>query len=158
MIRGGARNKAWADYQYALKNRDDDEVILLLVDSESVPKNDDRVWEHLDTGMKGRWKKPATAGDDDAQLMVVCMETWILADRPALEKRFGKHFKEGALTNCPDLERVEKKSIFLALKNATSNRYEKGQTSFELLAEINPLTVEEKCPSAKRLLDRLREL
>lgn len=38
----------------------------------------------------------------------------------------------------------------------TSKRYSKGRVSFELLARIDPGLVEQACPHARALLDRLR--
>ena len=93
--------------------------------------------------------------------MVQLMETWFLADRPALKKHFGDQFKENALRQWPQLEDVPKETVLDALRKATtncSNPYDKGKISFELLEKINPPLVEAACPHAKALLDRLKTL
>ena len=93
--------------------------------------------------------------------MVQIMETWFLADRVALQKYFGARFRQNALRTWPNLENVPKSTVLNALASATascSKRYSKGKVSFELLARINSTLVENECPHAKALLDRLRNL
>lgn len=56
---------------------------------------------------------------------------------------------------------MEKSRVFEALAAATAacgrKRYSKGKVSFDLLKSIDPAIVEQKCPDAKQLLDRLRQ-
>jgi len=93
--------------------------------------------------------------------MVQVMETWFLADRETLRKYFGASLREEALRAWPSLERVPKDTVLDALSRATAacrTPYAKGKVSFEILAKLNPNRVEQACPNAKRLLDRLRGL
>ncbi len=94
--------------------------------------------------------------------MICCMETWFVADRKALGRYIGQHWRDNALPQWPQLEEVPKERVFDALDKATADcgrkRYAKGKRSFELLGEIEPAEVERHCPAAGRLLERLRGL
>lgn len=114
-------------------------------------------WHHVLN--RDGWGQPEGAGNDQAFLMVQVMETWFLADREALRKYFGAKFKEKAFKTWPNLEDVPKRQVFEALKAATASchkRYSKGKISFDLLAQIDPFRVEDACPHAKALLEKLR--
>ncbi len=91
--------------------------------------------------------------------MVQVMETWLVADRNALNGYFGALFRENALRQWPHLEEVPKRDVLDALTRATAkcpHPYAKGKVSFELLERIDPALVEAACPHARALLDRLR--
>lgn len=158
IVRGGGRDQTLKKFAIAVKKERLGTVPLLLVDSEDRVESGHSVWQHLYT--QG-WHQPPHTDDDQAFLMVQIMETWFLADRVALQKYFGARFKQNVLKSWPDLEDVPKKTVDDVLKRATascSKRYSKGKISFELLAQINPALVENECPHAKALLDRLRNL
>lgn len=92
--------------------------------------------------------------------MMQLMETWLLADRNALKRCFGRNFRESALSTWPQLEAVPKAGVLEALQRATAEcgrPYAKGTVSFELLAQADPALVEAACPHAKALFDRLRK-
>ena len=157
-FRGSSRNEAFQAYCNAVKTRGRDELPLLLVDSEDLVTTGPDVWDHLEA--RDNWTKPARAGDKDAYLMICCMETWFIADRDGLNKFF-PGLVERHLRNWPDLEQVPKPAVFAALKSATARcrrAYSKGDVSFELLSEISPAAVEQRCSAARLLLDRLRKL
>ena len=157
-VRGGSRNDTFDDYRTAVRIKRPDELPLLLVDSEDLVTGGNTEWQHLK--MRDNWNKPSGAGDQDAFLMVCCMETWFLADREALKRFFHGCWRDNALPQWPDLEKVPKADVFDKLAAATDacgkKEYAKGKRSFEILKAINPAKVEKKCPGAKRLLDRLR--
>ncbi len=93
--------------------------------------------------------------------MVQVMETWLVADRNTLRTYFGPSFRKNALPRRPALEDVSKKDVLDALGRATAGcpkRYSKGVVSFELLEQTDPARVENACPHAKKLLNRLRTL
>jgi len=158
-FRGSGRDKTFGAYEKALDTRKEDELPLLLVDSEDLVTDGISEWQHLK--MRDDWNKPSGAGDQDAFLMVCCMETWFLADREALKRFFHGCWRDSALPQWPDLEKVPKADVFakLALATAACGRksYAKGKRSFEMLKVINPALVEKECPGAKRLMDRLRK-
>lgn len=80
----GPRNRAFRNFERALRNGDGHPI--LLVDSEDPVTGADRsdanpsgAWRHL--LRRDGWTRPSGAADDQAQLMVTTMETWLLADR-----------------------------------------------------------------------------
>ena len=134
------------------------DVVLSLVDSEDLPAAGHFSWQHLRARQEDRWEKPVGAGDEDAFLMIALMETWIIADEAALWILFKRNFRDGQISQWPNLEKVPKEAVYQALKAATLDRYEKGQKSFALLGSVDLLVVESKCGAAKLLLARLRSL
>lgn len=146
----GGRDQAFRNFKTAMKNRQPGELPLLLVDSEDVVDAGLSVWQHLND--RDGWDKPEGTGNDQAFLMAVCMETWFIADREALENFFGNQFKEGLIPKWPDLEVVPKGNIFAVLKSATAKcekkKYSKGKVSFELLGTIDAATVTANCTHA----------
>jgi hypothetical protein len=157
-IRGGGRDQTFDAYCTAVKTRRADELPLLLVDSEDAVKAGHDAWRHLKA--RDNWTKPEDAGKKDAFLMITCMETWFIADREALKAFFKGCWNDKALPKWTNLENVDRKKAFEALVKATANcgdrQYAKGKVSFELLKNIDPAVVEKTFPSAKALLERLR--
>jgi hypothetical protein len=157
-FRGGGRKATFDAYETAVRTKKPDELPLLLVDSEDLISDGTTEWAHL--AARDSWGRPTNAGDEDAFLMVCCMETWFLADRAALKRFFHGCWRDNAVPQWPDLEAVPKETIFEKLALATAGcgqkSYAKGKRSFEILKAIDPAIVEAKCPGAKRLLDRLR--
>ena len=135
------------------------ELPLLLVDSEDPVAPGHTVWQHLKA--RDNWDRPNGAADDRAFLMVQVMETWFLADRDLLRQYFGAALREQHLRQWPALEALTKDTVLNTLVQATAGctrSYSKGRVSYELLAKLNPGDVEAKCPHAKALLDRLKNL
>ena len=91
IVRGGARNRTFELFSRNFNNLALDRLPLLLVDSENKVKKSHSVWEHLQT--QDGWRKPSGAGDEHAFLMVQAMDTWLLADRAALQKYFDRGFR-----------------------------------------------------------------
>lgn len=158
VIRGGGREQTFDAYCTAVRNRAPDELPLLLVDSEHLVATGASVWKHLKT--RDGWTKPRDVGDQDAFLMITCMETWLLADRASLQRYFHGCWKDSALPAWPSLEAVEKLRVFRALDQATATcgprKYAKGDVSFQVLSAIDPSKVETACAAAHALLERLR--
>lgn len=93
--------------------------------------------------------------------MVQAMEAWLLADRDALRRYFGRAFNENSLPNVGNLEDVTVRSLETSLRTSSSNcskQYSKGPTSFEILAVVNANHVAARCQHAKSLLDYIRFL
>lgn len=159
IVRGGARNRTFELFSININNPAPDRIPLLLVDSENKVKKSHSVWEHLQT--YDGWTKPSGTGDEHAFLMVQAMDSWLLADRAALQKYFGRGFRDKAIKQWSELEEIPKATVIEALRNATANcskPYAKGKVSFELLQRVDPSHVEAKCPHFKALLTRLRGL
>jgi hypothetical protein len=159
VVRGKGRTETFDDFCNHIRDEPENGVPLLLVDSEGLVRQEHSTWQHLKS--HDRWDKPDGAGDADAFLMVSCMETWLVADRGAFQAFFNPNLREKHLPEWPNLESVPGADVRAALDRATKackRPYSKGQLSFELLATISPNEVEDRCPAAKRLLDRLRQL
>lgn len=92
--------------------------------------------------------------------MVQVMESWLLADRATLKTFYGPGFHEESLPSNPRIERIAKADVLDGLARATRKTskgpYDKGPTSFDILAEVDPSNVERSAPHAKRFLDTLR--
>ena len=157
----GGRQAAYDDFCVALKNAKDDEFIVLLVDSEApvAQSHSDAPWSPLKA--RDNWDQPAQATDDNAHLMVQCMEAWFIADRATLRAFFGQGFNENRLPANPNVEEIPKQDLYAGLNNASRNsqkgRYGKGRHSFDILSQINPTRVAAASHWAKRLIDTLRE-
>ena len=153
----GGRARTYKRFALAVEKDGPGRVSLMLVDSEGPVAAGHSVWRHL-RGRDG-WSRPRGAGDGSAFVMAQLMETWLLADVPAMRKFFGDGFDADAFARWPKLEDVPKSTILNALKRATvmcGQPYAKGKVSFRLLAVIDPAAVEAACPHARKLFDRLR--
>ena len=130
---------------------------MLLVDSEGPVSEGSGPWTRLRN--HDNWTKPERASDDNAHLMVQCMEAWFLADQDALTAYFGSGFAENALPANPNVEQVPKSDIDAGLRNATrrtsSRTYDKGRDSFAILGELDPNLVARASVHADRLLRAL---
>lgn len=150
--RCGSRQSAYDDFKTALANAQPDEYPILLVDSEALVTC--TPWEHLQ--VRDGWAKPTDADNDQAQMMVQCMETWCVADRNALIRFFGQKFNANALPPDTKLEIRSKDDILQALVSATrscgnNRKYEKGKRSFELVGELDAQTLRNRLPHFNRL-------
>ena len=160
----GSRERAFRSFSNALhESGRSGEYPILLVDSEDVVvdanlpgANPSGAWAHL--SRLDRWERPQGAQDDQAQLMVATMETWLLADR----QKFIAYFpgiNRNALPPDSDLERRSKEDVADALRNATQSsskgRYHKANHSFDLLGEVDPAELERRLPHFRRFMDAL---
>ncbi|MCS6909022.1 MAG: DUF4276 family protein [Anaerolineales bacterium] len=149
IVAGGGRRATFDRFKTALL--DSGKTAILLVDSE-VPVTR-TPWEHLQ--VHDGWERPAAAVDDQAQFMVTCMETWMMADRAALREFFGSALNEGALLPLNDLERRQRDEVQEALERATGQQYRKGKRSFQVLAGLSPATLQQHLPYFRRLVETL---
>ena len=150
----GSREQAYKDFRNAFADDSSDPV--LLVDSEGPLQATD-AWSHL--WQKDGWERPDGARADSAHLMVQVMESWFLADTPALEGYFGRDFSAAALPQNSAIEDVPKADVLDGIKNASRNTnkaYDKGRHSFEILQRLDVSRVTAACPRAKRLIDALQ--
>jgi hypothetical protein len=160
IVAGGGRREAFDDFCTALKKAGVEDFIVLLVDSEAPVAAGNGPWMHLKS--RDEWDKPVAATDDNAHLMVQCMEAWFLADKDTLAAFFGNGFNRGALPARPEIEDVAKADVLNGLKAATRHcgkkgEYGKGRHSFEILALLDPAKVTGTSPYAKRLVDTLTQ-
>lgn len=157
VVRGKGRTQTFDLFATAVANPRGGTLPLLVVDSEDPVEAGHSVWQHLKA--RDNWERPSGAADDQAFLMVQVMETWFLADRDLLKRYFGTSLRESHLRDWPHLEAVPKLTVIDALEKSTAGcqrQYAKGKVSYDLLGKLSPDHVENACPHAKSLLERLR--
>lgn len=152
----GSRRAAFDDFCTAVAGP---ARVILLVDAEASVAAGHSAWQHLSA--RDGWQCPKGASDEQAHLMVQCMESWFLADRDTLVAFYGQEFKLGALPANPNVEDLPKKDVLAGLEHATRSarskgRYHKTRHGFDLLARIDPAEIERVAPWAKRFFDTLR--
>lgn len=156
IVAGGGRQKTYEKFCVAVAGATRDDFIVLLVDSEGPVA--DGPWAHLKNC--DNWEEPAGELEENAHLMVQCMEAWFLADKDALASYFGDGFNKRSLPRRQDIENVPKRDVERQLKKATrrckrKGTYHKSRHSFAVLAELSPDRVVAGSPHARRLVDTL---
>jgi len=134
-----------------------------LVDSEGPVEPHVSPWDYLRVNERDKWERPRNAEEDQAHLMVQCMEAWFMADREAVVKYFGKRVKTSDFPDPVnnDIERIPKAKIAAALGKAArkvrkargteKQGYDKVEDGFSLLAVIDPEKVRKASKHAERL-------
>ena len=158
VIACGGRHTTYNKFADALRSASDQVFVVLLVDSEGPVAESTGPWRHLQT--RDSWDRPDGATDDNAHLMVQCMEAWFLADKDRLAAFFGRGFNRSALPHNSDIEQVAKTDVLDGLKSATrqcrpKGEYGKGRHSCEILAEVDPAKVLATSKHARRLIETL---
>lgn len=153
VIACGDRGTTFDRFRTALSEYQD-AFVILLVDSERSIAPGVAPWMHLK--MRDGWDQPAGATDDQAHLMVQCMEAWFLADKDVVADYYGEGFNPNTLPGQQDIEQIDKGDVVRALENATRNTRTKGQYhktrhGFELLARIDPAKVRQSSRHADHL-------
>ena len=156
MVACGSRENAYDRFCTAVKNPQANVFPLLLVDSEAPVS--EKPWNHLKN--RDKWDRPSDAADDQAHLMVQCMESWFLADREHLANFFGQGFTEKSLPGNENVEEIPKKTLLSSLKMATrrtktKGEYGKRQHSFIILGGLDPAKVKAASKHAADLLKTL---
>lgn len=134
--------------------------LILLVDSEGPVAPEVNSWTHLSTS--DRWEKPELVNDDQAHLMVQCMESWFLADPEALRTYYKQGFLIRSLSRRRNVEEILKRDVARALEHATrptktKGIYHKTRHGFDLLALIDPTRLREGSARAQRLFAVLEQ-
>ncbi|NOT01186.1 MAG: DUF4276 family protein [Phycisphaerales bacterium] len=156
IVPGGSRAETFKDFQNAMAEAGRSYYPVLLVDSETAVTTDP--WTHLKNRKDDQWKRPRGTAEDQAQLMVQCMETWIVADRGTLRRVFGQGFRENALPAMNDLENKSKDDVQNGLERATEGckgPYKKGKRSFRVVAELDAGVLKDQLPHFERLHEML---
>lgn len=157
----GGRNAAFDDFKTAMRSKSLADYPMLLVDSEDPIAENVSPWGHLET--RDKWLRPNGVSDDQAQLMVTCMETWLMADHAALREIFGALLQDNALLPEANLEQYDRQRVQDALQQATRNcgknkAYKKGKRSFQVLEAVNPATLKQWLPYFRRFIETLERL
>src|SRR5262245_40592893 len=149
----GSRNQAYDAFVHA-RNAGAMSVIVLLVDAEGPVNRSART--HLRA--KDKWDLEAV-DDDLVHLMIQTMEAWIAADPPALSRYYGQKFNRSALPKAANLESVAKDQVAAALARATrktkKGAYHKVRHAGDLLKQIAPQAVRERCPACEQMFAHL---
>jgi len=149
----GPRDEAFRGFQNALR-RGDDDIVVLLVDSEGPVEAEPSAHLHIRDG----WNLN-DVDDRTVHLMVQMMEAWIVADVDALRGYYGQRLSEAALPRAADLERVRRQDLANQLQRATQRtqkgRYTKIAHASDLLKQIDPDRVKARCRHCRRLFDEL---
>lgn len=155
----GTRRAAYDDFVMAHRQGNYN-FVALWVDSEDPVGDVEQPWAHLLARQSDKWERPVGASDEQVFLMTTCMETWLLADRPALRAHYKTKLKESALPSLTDLEARHRHDVQDALERATqdcTNAYQKNKRAFALLAAVNPAELEKHLPAFARMVRILRE-
>jgi len=157
VVASGSRNEAYADFTTAFKNIKSGETVLLLVDSEDIVTASTK-WEHVVA--RDSWTK--LGSEENIFFMVVCMESWFLADTDGLSSFFGKDFDASKLPKNTNHEVIDKKQLYDGLKKATQNtskgEYGKGQHSFKILTHLDGRKIEQHGKYSKEFFEYLRKI
>lgn len=152
VIACGSRKAAFEDFRAAIRHAGAGNS-LLLVDSESPVNPRHGSWQHLKS-VDG-WTKPRGATDDEAHLMVQCMESWFLADVELLAEYYEQGFRRNSIPPNREIEQAPKRDVARGLRNATrrtqKGEYHKTRQGFEILSRLDPAKVRERSPHAGRL-------
>ena len=158
IVASGSRNQTFNNFRNGTRGIGGDESCCLLVDSEDRFTASTK-WEHVRA--RDAWNCPPGISENQLYFMVTCMETWICADRAALRRVFGSNLRENALPSLDSLESRERGNVQNALSRATANcakGYEKGEISFQVLAELNPDELKLHVPAFWSFIDGLSDL
>jgi len=156
LVACGGRDAALSDFTRKHSSAIAD-FVALCIDSEEPLADVEAAWAHLQA--RDQWEQPAGAIDEQVLFMTTCMETWLVADRAALNEHFGNNLQDSALPPLNNLESRNRHDVQDKLMHATrdcSNPYEKGKRSFEVLGKLNPAVLEQHLPSfvrVRRILD-----
>ena len=155
VIACGGWHNAFEEFCPALVSGAEREFVVLLVDSEGPVADDAEPWVLL--AERDGWVRPHGATNENAHLMVHCIEAWFQADKDSLAEHFGRNFDRNALRGRRETEEVAKENVPQGLRHATrkcaKGSYGKGRHSFDVLARIDPANVRDASPHAKGPID-----
>lgn len=151
----GGRNSVYDDFCTAHRtNRGG--YVAMWIDSEDPMPNIEQAWKHLaEVTTVSAWTKPHGAADDQVLFMTTCMETWIVADRAALQEHYKQKLNVNPLPHTNGLESKQRHEVQQALETATkecSNAYAKGRRSFDILEKLDPVVLKKHLPSFVRIV------
>lgn len=159
VVMGGGRKQTYDDFCGALKNKKDDEI-LLLVDAEAPVQANGRPWLHLKNRVGDGWDKPENASDEHAYMMVQTMEAWLICD-PGAWKQWKSKVDISDLPSHQNIEIIDKskldqtcEAIFRSI--GESYKDNKRINGFGILKYVSPEQVAEKSIEARRFFNHLK--
>lgn len=158
---GGSKDETIKDFIDALQ--DEPEIFnILLLDSDEPDKGT------LIASVKARstWDNQTGVNVQDGQIhfMVQVMESWFLADIPALERYYGNGFQQNRLPRNPSIEQISKNDVIRGLEGATrgtsKGKYSKTRHAPELLQRVDSSKLRNRSvsPNCDRLFATLESL
>lgn len=91
--------------------------------------------------------------------MVQVMEAWLVADSEALKRFYGQDFNAKLIPSNPDVEQIDKTTLFSALKDATrrtaKGEYHKIRHGPEILKLLEASKVQNAARHCQRLFETL---
>lgn len=146
----GGRHHAYDSFRTSHESAGEDDIPILLVDSEAPVAEAEDPWEHVRLRVGDGWRRPDGASPDQIHLMVQAMEAWFHADKAEVQKYYGQGFRLTALVQRQDIDEIPKADLFDGMQRATrgclKGEYSKGKDSFEILARIDPVKVKASSP------------
>ena len=151
----GGRSQTIRDFRIAVRNAAHADHLVILLDSEEPLAETVGIWAHLKR--RDRCDCPAEVGEENAGLMVMCMESWFLADAEILQEFYGQMFGTNALPGRINVEEIPKGQVQSALERATRNTqkgsYHKTKHGPKILELLRPAKVRERSAHFARLCD-----
>lgn len=148
IVAGGARSET-------VKSLNHNPGSIILIDSENIIEDDQSKVDFLKQTIKDI---NSEISEDNLFFMVVCMETWIIADVSALEKFYGNNFNGDKIKN-QDPTLREKKDVLDMIKNSikecSKSSYEKSH-GFEILKDVDVQKIVKSNKYAKEFFDFLK--
>ena len=124
---------------------------FLLVDSDGP--DDGKLLQKVKSNPE--WKSGLTVSPEQVHFMVQVMESWLLADKDALEAYYGQGFRPARLPADARVEQIPKDDVTNGLHDATRGTgkgpYHKTRHAPALLALIDTAKVRSAAPSCARL-------
>jgi hypothetical protein len=150
----GGREQTYDNFKTALRSHPTS-FNVLLVDAEAPVGA--APWQHLHA--RDNWMQPPGTRDEQCHLMAQTMETWLVADRRALEQFYGPQFRASALPVTANIESIDRSALArgldLATRGTQKGTYHKIKHGAALLEAINPVVVRAAAPSCERLFTTL---
>ena len=157
IIACGSRSQAYKNFCTALETHPDS-FNILLVDAEAAVEH--KPWQHLK--QRDSWSQPPGTTDDQCQLMVQTMESWLVIDEQALQTFYRQGFHVKQLPKHNTIEAVSKEDIAAALSRATKDTqagvYHKVRHGSKLLGMLDVARVRAAAPHCDRLFRTIEQL
>ncbi len=158
LVACGGRGATLDHFETTHKTKIVGEHVAMLIDSEDPMADIEAAWAHLKA--RDGWDRPPGTSNSQVLQMTTCMETWIIVNRVALARHYGRKLRTSALPPLVNVESRTRHDVQTRFVNATekcSNAYAKGKRSFEVLGELDPEVLKPHLPSFVRMLRILNE-
>jgi hypothetical protein len=163
IIAKGSRRACYETFVHLFENKEAQDKIILLVDSEAAYTTDNP-WEHVAQRVGDGWEKPKQATNAHLFFMVTSMENWLLTiNETSLKAVFGSLAMHQKLNCNQDIEAVSKQDALSKLSDSIlktsqgKDGYDKGKHSFKLLERLDNEVLKQRSAEFNRLCQHLRK-